>query len=81
MALNTAEAVVGRSGPSHWRGRCQAAYPAPDGSPGDGGHACQHPSRRAYKVIKRGVTYHHCGGVHYRPYCQGNTVVYVVEEP
>ncbi len=32
-------------------------------------------------VITRNVTYHHCGGVHYRPYYEGTTVVYVVEEP
>jgi hypothetical protein len=32
-------------------------------------------------VITRGVTYHYCGDVYYRPYYEGNTVVYVVEEP
>ncbi len=32
-------------------------------------------------VIKRGVNYHSCGGVYYRPYYEGNTVVYVVENP
>ena len=32
-------------------------------------------------VITRNVTYHHCGGVHYRPYYEGTTVIYVVEEP
>ena len=30
------------------------------------------------KVIRRGVTYHHCGGVYYRPGYEGNNVVYVV---
>jgi hypothetical protein len=33
------------------------------------------------KVVKRGVSYHYCGGVYYRPYYEGNRVVYVVEEP
>ena len=32
-------------------------------------------------VITRNVTYHYCEGVHYRPYYEGDTVVYVVEEP
>ncbi len=32
-------------------------------------------------VITRGVKYHNCGGVYYRPYYEGNTVVYVVENP
>jgi hypothetical protein len=32
-------------------------------------------------VIMRGVRYHSCGGVYYRPYYEGNTVVYVVENP
>jgi hypothetical protein len=27
------------------------------------------------------VTYHRCGATYYRPYMQGSTVVYVVEEP
>jgi hypothetical protein len=30
------------------------------------------------RVISRGVTYHHCGGVYYRPSYEGNNVVYVV---
>jgi hypothetical protein len=30
------------------------------------------------KVIRRGVTYHSCGGVYYRPSYEGNNVVYVV---
>ena len=29
----------------------------------------------------RGVTYYQCGGVYYRPYFEGNSVVYVVENP
>jgi hypothetical protein len=33
------------------------------------------------KVVKRGVSYYRCGGVYYRPYYEGNRVVYVVEEP
>jgi hypothetical protein len=33
------------------------------------------------KVVRGAVSYHHCGGVYYRPYYEGNTVVYVVEEP
>jgi hypothetical protein len=32
-------------------------------------------------VITRDVTYHHCGGVYYRPYYEGTTIIYVVEEP
>ena len=32
-------------------------------------------------VVTRGVKYHRCGGVYYRPYYEGNTVVYVVENP
>jgi hypothetical protein len=32
-------------------------------------------------VVTRGVKYHNCGGVYYRPYYEGNTVVYVVENP
>jgi hypothetical protein len=32
-------------------------------------------------VIRGGVRYHHCGGVYYRPYYEGNTVVYVIESP
>ena len=32
-------------------------------------------------VVKASVTYHHCGGVYYRPYYEGNTLVYVVENP
>ena len=32
-------------------------------------------------VITRGVKYYRCGGVYYRPYYQGSTVVYVVENP
>ncbi|MGD9034625.1 MAG: hypothetical protein PVJ69_11640 [Desulfobacteraceae bacterium] len=32
-------------------------------------------------VVRGGVSYHHCGGVYYRPYYEGNKVVYVVEEP
>lgn len=29
-------------------------------------------------VVTDDVTYHHCGGVYYRPYYEGTTVVYVV---
>jgi hypothetical protein len=32
-------------------------------------------------VIVGGVKYHTCGGVYYRPYYEGNKVVYIVEEP
>jgi hypothetical protein len=32
-------------------------------------------------VIRGGVTYHQCDGAYYRPYYEGNTVVYVVENP
>ncbi len=28
-----------------------------------------------------GVNYHRCGGVYYRPYYEGSTLVYVVENP
>ena len=31
-------------------------------------------------VARGGVSYHHCGGVWYRPSYQGTTVVYVVED-
>ena len=81
VALNTAEAVVGRPG-------------SPTSVAGVKRRTRRRTARRVTvgtrvntlpagctKVIKRGVTYHHCGGVHYRPYYQGNTVVYVVEEP
>ncbi len=34
--------------------------------------------RACTTVVTYGVTYHHCGGVYYRPYYQGTTVVYVV---
>ncbi len=33
------------------------------------------------KVITHGVTYYHCGADYYRPYYEGTTVVYVVENP
>ncbi len=33
------------------------------------------------RVVTRGVTYHRCGGVYYRPYYEGNQVVYVEEAP
>jgi hypothetical protein len=29
-------------------------------------------------VVTDNVTYHHCGGVYYRPYYEGTKVVYVV---
>lgn len=32
-------------------------------------------------VLSDGVTYYKCDGVYYRPYYEGNTVVYVVENP
>jgi hypothetical protein len=32
-------------------------------------------------VIRAGVLFHHCSGVYYRTYYEGNTVVYVVENP
>ena len=32
-------------------------------------------------VIRRGVKYHRCGGVYYRPYYEGNTLVYIVVNP
>jgi hypothetical protein len=32
-------------------------------------------------VITHNVTYHYCGDVYYRPYYEGTTVIYVVEEP
>ena len=32
-------------------------------------------------VITRDVKYYSCGGVYYRPYYEGNTVVYVIENP
>ncbi len=34
--------------------------------------------RSCTTVVTYGTTYHHCGGVYYRPYYQGTTVVYVV---
>ncbi len=32
-------------------------------------------------VIVGGVNYHRCNGVYYRPYYEGSTLVYVVENP
>jgi hypothetical protein len=32
-------------------------------------------------VTMRGVKYHNCGGVYYRPFYEGDRVVYVVENP
>ena len=32
-------------------------------------------------VVKYSVEYHYCDGTYYRPYYEGNEVVYVVEEP
>lgn len=33
-------------------------------------------------VLRGGVKYHHCGGVYYQPYYEGDQVVYVVvDEP
>ncbi len=34
--------------------------------------------RSCTTVVRYNVTYHHCGGVYYRPYYQGTTLVYVV---
>lgn len=31
-------------------------------------------------IMRAGVNYYHCGGVYYRPYYEGTTVVYVVVE-
>jgi hypothetical protein len=34
------------------------------------------------RIVRGGVTYHSCGGIYYRPYYQGNQVVYeVVQQP
>ena len=32
-------------------------------------------------VIRHGVRYSYCGEVYYRPYYEGTTVIYVVEQP
>ena len=32
-------------------------------------------------VIRHGFSYHYCGEVYYRPYYEGTTVIYVVEQP
>ncbi len=34
--------------------------------------------RSCTTVVTYGTTYHHCGGVYYRPYYEGTKVVYVV---
>jgi hypothetical protein len=32
-------------------------------------------------VLVKGISYNHCGGVYYRPYYDGDKLVYVVENP
>ena len=34
--------------------------------------------RSCTTVVTYGATYHHCGGVYYRPHYQGTTLVYIV---
>lgn len=81
VALNTAEARVGRpASPTSVAGVKRRTRRRTTRRVAVGTRVNTLP-RGCTKVIKRGVTYHHCGGVHYRPYYQGNTVVYVVEEP
>ena len=33
------------------------------------------------QTIAGGTKYYHCGGTYYRPYYEGEVVVYVVENP
>ena len=53
-------------------------------------HAVRHSAHgaRVYRlpagcasVTRHGRRYHHCGGIYYRPYYEGTTVVYVIENP
>ena len=81
VVMNTAEAVIGRpASPTSVAGVKRRTRRRTARRVTVGRRVNTLPSG-CTKVIKRGVTYHHCGGVHYRPYYQGNTVVYVVEEP
>ena len=81
VVMNTAEAVVGRpASPTSVAGVKRRTRRRTARRVAVGTRVTTLPGG-CTKVIKRGVTYHHCGGVHYRPYYQGNTVVYVVEEP
>jgi hypothetical protein len=38
------------------------------------------PASGCSVVVQGGVSYHHCGGVWYKPTYQGTTVVYVVDK-
>ena len=81
VALNTAEAKVGRpASPTSVGGVKRRTRRRTARRVAVGTRVNSLPSG-CTTVVKRGVNYHYCGGVHYRPYYQGNTVVYVVEEP
>lgn len=58
-----------------------AAPPAPVTSVVVGTRAYALPAGCATVYTLRGVTYYQCGGAYYRPYFEGNSVVYVVENP
>jgi len=58
-----------------------AAPPTPVTSVVVGTRAYALPAGCATVYTPRGVTYYQCGGVYYRPYFEGGTVVYVVENP
>lgn len=81
VVMNTAEAVIGRpASPTSVAGVKRRTRRRTARRVAVGTRVYTLPSG-CITVVKRGVTYHHCGGVYYRPYYQGNTVVYVVEEP
>lgn len=81
VVLNTAEAVIGRpASPRSVAGVNRRTRRRTARRVSAGTRVTVLPSG-CTKVIKRGVAYYHCGGVYYRPYYEGNTVVYVVEEP
>jgi hypothetical protein len=81
VALNTAEAVVGRpASPTSVAGVKRRTRRRTARRVSAGTRVTVLPSG-CTTIVKQGVTYHYCGGVYYRPYYEGNTVVYVVEEP
>lgn len=81
VALNTAEAKVGRpASPTSVGGVKRRTRRRTARRVSAGTRVYVLPSG-CTTVVKRGVNYHYCGGVYYRPYYEGNTVIYVVEEP
>ena len=81
VALNTAEAVVGRpASPTSVAGVKRRTRRRTARRVAVGTRVYSLPGG-CTTVVKRQVTYHYCGGVYYRPYFEGNTVIYIVEEP